>query len=54
MGFQAVDRLDRPAVSIFGSARVREGSFAYDEARKTGQSVRASRAGPSSPAVGLA
>jgi hypothetical protein len=37
MGFRAVDKLDRPAVSIFGSARVREGSFAYDEARKTGR-----------------
>jgi uncharacterized protein (TIGR00730 family) len=35
MGFEVVDRIDRPAVSIFGSARVREGSFAYDEARKT-------------------
>lgn len=36
-GFEAVDRIDRPAVSMFGSARVREGSFAYDEARKTGR-----------------
>jgi len=36
-GFEAVDRLDRPAVSIFGSARVREGSFAYDSARETGR-----------------
>ena len=35
MGFEAVDRIDRPAVSIFGSARVHEGSFAYDEARAT-------------------
>ena len=34
-GFEAVDKIDRPAVSMFGSARVREGSFAYDEARKT-------------------
>ena len=34
-GFEAVDKIDRPAVSIFGSARVREGSFAYDEARAT-------------------
>ncbi|MGH2998779.1 MAG: TIGR00730 family Rossman fold protein, partial [Gaiellaceae bacterium] len=32
---ETVDTIDRPAVSIFGSARVREGSFAYDEARKT-------------------
>jgi hypothetical protein len=37
MGFEAVDKLDRPAVSIFGSARVREGSFAFDEARRTGR-----------------
>jgi uncharacterized protein (TIGR00730 family) len=36
-GFEAVDRLDRPAVSIFGSARVREGSFAYDSAREAGR-----------------
>ena len=32
-GFEAVERIDRPAVSIFGSARVREGSQPYDEAR---------------------
>jgi uncharacterized protein (TIGR00730 family) len=36
-GFEAVDRLDRPAVSVFGSARVLEGSFAYDSARETGR-----------------
>ena len=36
-GFETVDTIDRPAVSIFGSARVREGSFAYDEARATGK-----------------
>ena len=34
-GFGVVDTIDRPAVSIFGSARVGEGSFAYDEARAT-------------------
>jgi uncharacterized protein (TIGR00730 family) len=34
-GFETVDSLDRPAVSIFGSARVHEGSFAYDRARAT-------------------
>ena len=34
-GFQAVQRIDRPAVSIFGSARVREGSVVYDAARAT-------------------
>jgi uncharacterized protein (TIGR00730 family) len=32
-GFRAVDRIDRPAVTIFGSARVRAGSQAYEEAR---------------------
>jgi uncharacterized protein (TIGR00730 family) len=34
-GFDAVDRIDRPAVSIFGSARVGEGSAPYEEARTT-------------------
>ena len=34
-GFEAVNRIDRPAVSIFGSARVREGSAPYDDARAT-------------------
>ena len=32
-GFEKVAQIDRPAVSIFGSARVREGSPPYDEAR---------------------
>jgi uncharacterized protein (TIGR00730 family) len=34
-GFEAVARIDRPAVSIFGSARVREGSPIYADARET-------------------
>jgi uncharacterized protein (TIGR00730 family) len=34
-GFQKVQQIDRPAVSIFGSARVHEGSAAYDRARET-------------------
>ena len=34
-GFQAVQRIDRPAVSIFGSARVTEGSKTYASARET-------------------
>ncbi len=34
-GFQLVDRIDRPAVSIFGSARIVEGSATYDAARTT-------------------
>jgi uncharacterized protein (TIGR00730 family) len=36
-GFVAVDRIDRPAVTVFGSARVREGHPAYDEARVVGR-----------------
>jgi uncharacterized protein (TIGR00730 family) len=32
-GFEAIDRIDRPAVTIFGSARVREGAPAYEDAR---------------------
>jgi uncharacterized protein (TIGR00730 family) len=36
-GFVAVSKIDRPAVSIFGSARVREGSVAYDGARVAGK-----------------
>jgi uncharacterized protein (TIGR00730 family) len=36
-GFEAVDRIDRPAVSIFGSARVREGHPAYEQAREIGR-----------------
>jgi uncharacterized protein (TIGR00730 family) len=34
-GFIAVEQIDRPAVSIFGSARVHEGSPAYELARTT-------------------
>jgi uncharacterized protein (TIGR00730 family) len=36
-GFEAVERIDRPAVSIFGSARVREGHPVYEEARTVGR-----------------
>ena len=32
-GFRAVDRIDRPAVTIFGSARVRESDPTYEQAR---------------------
>ena len=35
-GFQLVREIDRPAVSIFGSARVLEGSSTYESARATG------------------
>jgi uncharacterized protein (TIGR00730 family) len=36
-GFQAVQEIDRPAVSIFGSARVLEGTSTYESARVTGR-----------------
>ena len=36
-GFEAVDALDRPAVSIFGSARVAEESDVYVAAREVGR-----------------
>ena len=32
-GFEAVERIDRPAVTIFGSARLREGDATYEQAR---------------------
>ena len=34
-GFEAVEQIDRPAVSFFGSARVTEGSGPYEAARAT-------------------
>jgi uncharacterized protein (TIGR00730 family) len=36
-GLQLVQKIDRPAVSIFGSARVRENSATYENARATGR-----------------
>ena len=36
-GFQAIQRIDRPAVSIFGSARIAEGTPTYEAARLTGR-----------------
>ena len=36
-GFQAVEEIDRPAVSIFGSARVAAGTPTYEQARATGR-----------------
>ncbi len=36
-GFRSVERIDRPAVSLFGSARVHEGHPAYEEAREVGR-----------------
>jgi uncharacterized protein (TIGR00730 family) len=36
-GFQAIQQIDRPAVSIFGSARTGEGTQPYEAARTTGR-----------------
>jgi uncharacterized protein (TIGR00730 family) len=36
-GFQLIQRIDRPAVSIFGSARIADGSPTYEQARATGR-----------------
>ncbi len=36
-GFAEVDRIDRPAVALFGSARVAEGHPAYESARAVGR-----------------
>jgi uncharacterized protein (TIGR00730 family) len=36
-GFEAVDKIVQPAVTIFGSARVREGNPVYEEARDVGR-----------------
>ena len=36
-GFEAVDRIRKPAVTMFGSARVREGDRTYDLAREAGR-----------------
>ena len=36
-GFSVIERIDRPAVSVFGSARVREDSPVYAHARSVGQ-----------------
>jgi len=37
MGFEAVEQIDRPAVSCFGSARVSAASRPYELARETGR-----------------
>jgi len=36
-GFEKVALIDRPAVALFGSARVKEGSKEYQDARRTGR-----------------
>jgi uncharacterized protein (TIGR00730 family) len=37
-GFEAVDRIPKPAVAIFGSARLKEGNPVYQAAREIGRS----------------
>ena len=44
-GFEAVDRIDRPAVTIFGSARVGEDTAVYRDARAAGQRFAEARVG---------
>jgi uncharacterized protein (TIGR00730 family) len=36
-GFEKVALIDRPAVALFGSARIREGSKEYEDAREAGR-----------------
>ena len=36
-GFEAVEQIDRPAVTVFGSARVHDGDPVYDGARECGR-----------------
>jgi uncharacterized protein (TIGR00730 family) len=36
-GFEAVDRIGRPAVTLYGSARIAEGEPAYERARAVGR-----------------
>jgi uncharacterized protein (TIGR00730 family) len=36
-GFKVVDRIAQPAVTIFGSARIREGNAVYESAREAGR-----------------
>jgi len=38
-GFQMITKIDRPAITVFGSARVLEGSATYESARATGAAV---------------
>ena len=51
MGFETVALIDRPAVSIFGSARTAEDDPWYAEAVALGAGLRRARDGPSSPAA---
>ena len=37
MGFEAVEKIDRPAVTVYGSARIISGDPAYERARDIGR-----------------
>jgi uncharacterized protein (TIGR00730 family) len=39
LGFEAVDKVPRPAVTMFGSARIRSGSKEYEHARACGKTL---------------
>jgi len=39
MGFEAVDRIPRPAVTVFGSARIAAGGPEYEQARSCGRQL---------------
>jgi len=39
MGFEAVDRIPRPAATVFGSARTKPGSEEYEQARACGRAL---------------
>ena len=53
-GFEHVAQIDRPAVALFGSARVGEDHPAYVAARRDRPSLRRARTGRSSPAEAAA
>ena len=50
-GFQAVERIDRPAVSIFGSARIGEDSPEYAAGARDREALRRGGLGRRSPAA---
>ncbi len=41
-GFSAVDKIDRPAVSVFGSARIKEGTRSTRRRARSASSSRSS------------
>jgi hypothetical protein len=38
-GFQMITKIDRPAITVFGSARIPEGSATYESARASGAAI---------------